>query len=481
VPKNTTTDSTQEGFHFPRLSEEQCLRIHEACLEILERIGVRLELQEAVDLLKKAGAKVIDDNIVRIPPRLVERALTTTPRRVTLYDRNGSPAMEVEGHRCFYGPGSDCLNIIDHRGGKRRDPVIQDVIEGTILCDYLKNIDFVMSMVLPKDVNQTTADRYQMEAMLNHTTKPIVYVTYELGGCLDAVQMAEEVAGGSEALMQKPMVVCYINAVSGLFHNKEALEKLLYLASKNLPFLYIPASTAGVTSPVTPAGNVALDFAGVLAGLVLAQLKTEGTPVIVSGMPPGGTFDMRTLVTSYCEPERTIMQAVSHFYNLPMFSIAGATEAKTVDSQAAAEAAMGLVVETLAGGNIIHDLGYIESGLTYSFVQLTLCDEIVSWIKSFIRKFEVNDETLALDVIADAGPEGQYLKTKHTLKHYKERWYPNFFERMNYETWLDKGGKNFPERASEKIETILAEHKPEPLQAEVKKRLSEIVRKAERK
>jgi len=210
-------------------------------------------------------------------------------------------------------------------------------------------------------------------------------------------------------------------------------------------------------------------------------LKTEGTPVIVSGMPPGGTFDMRTLVTSYCEPERTIMQAVSHFYNLPMFSIAGATEAKTVDSQAAAEAAMGLVVETLAGGNIIHDLGYIESGLTYSFVQLTLCDEIVSWIKSFIRKFEVNDETLALDVIADAGPEGQYLKTKHTLKHYKERWYPNFFERMNYETWLDKGGKNFPERASEKIETILAEHKPEPLQAEVKKRLSEIVRKAERK
>jgi trimethylamine--corrinoid protein Co-methyltransferase len=102
------------------------------------------------------------------------------------------------------------LNIIDHRDGKRRDPLMQDVIEGTILCDYLKNIDFVMSMVLPKDVNQTTADRYQMEAMLNHTTKPIIYVTYELGGCLDAVQMAEEVAGGPEALRQKPIVACYI-------------------------------------------------------------------------------------------------------------------------------------------------------------------------------------------------------------------------------------------------------------------------------
>jgi trimethylamine--corrinoid protein Co-methyltransferase len=453
----------QESFSFPRLSDEQCGTIHEACLDILERIGVRLELPEAVELLKKAGAQVIDGNRVHIPPKLVEKALATTPRQVTLYDRNGNPAMEVEGHRCFYGPGSDCLHIIDFRDGKRRDPGIQDVISGTILCDYLTNIDFVMSMVLPKDVNPTTADRYQM------------------AGCLDAVQMAEEVAGGPEALRKRPTVACYINAVSGLLHNKEALEKLLYLASKNLPCLYLPSSTAAVTSPVTPAGNVALDFAGVLTGLVLSQLKTEGTPVIVSGMPPGGTLDMRTLVTSYCEPERTILQAVSHFHDLPMFSIAGATEAKTVDSQAAAEAAMSLVVETLAGGNIIHDLGYMESGLTYSFVQLFLCDEIVSWIKGFLKEFEVSDETLALDVIAEVGPEGQYLKTTHTLKHYKERWYPNFFERMNYESWLAKGGKDFSERTSEKIEAILAEHKPEPLQPEVKKRLAEIVRKAETK
>ena len=469
----------QGGFSFPRLSDDQCGTIHEACLEILERMGVRLELQEAVGLLKKAGAKVSDGNVVRIPPRLVERALTATPNQVTLYDRNGDPAMDVEGHRCFYGPGSDCLNIIDHRDGKRRDPVLQDVIEGTILCDYLNNIDFVMSMMLPKDTNQTTADRYQMKAMLNFTTKPIIYVTYELAGCMDAVQMAEEVAGGPEALREKPFVACYINAVSGMLHNKEALEKLLYLASKNLPCLYIPASTAGVTSPVTPAGNVVLDYAGVLTGLVLAQLKTEGTPVIVSGMPPGGTLDMRTLVTSYCEPERTILQAISHFHGLPMFSIAGATEAKTVDSQAAAEAALSLVVETLAGGNIIHDLGYMESGLTFSFIQLALCDEIVSWIKGFCKEFEVDDETLALDVIAEAGPEGQYLKTKHTLKHYKQRWYPNFFERMNYESWLSKGGKNFTERTSEQITTILTEHKPEPLPSTIKKRLGEIVGKAE--
>jgi len=213
--------------------------------------------------------------------------------------------------------------------------------------------------------------------------------------------MAETVAGGAEALQKKPMAACYINVVSGLRHNKEALEKLLFLASKNLPLLYIPASKAGLTSPVTPAGSVVLDYAGVLVGLVLTQFKREGAPVIVTGMPPEGTFDMRTLVTSYCEPERTIAQAVSHFYGLPMFSIAGASESKGVDLQA------------------------------FSFIQLALCDEIISWIKGFMKGFEVSDETPALDVIAEMGPDGQYLGTGHTKKHYRERWYPGLFERAD--------------------------------------------------
>jgi trimethylamine--corrinoid protein Co-methyltransferase len=480
MPADATKNLNPKEFNFPRLKAKQCRRMHEGSLEILERIGVRLDLPEAVALLKSAGARVGDDNLIHIPSKLVARALTTAPKRVVLFDRHGNPAMPVEGHRCFYGPGSDCLNIIDHRDGQRREPKLQDIIDGVTLCDSLSQVDFVMSMVLPQDVDTAIADRNQMEAMLSFTTKPIIYVTYELGGCLDAVKMAEAVAGGAEALRQKPLAACYINAVSGMRHNKEALEKLLFLASKNLPSLYIPSSTAAVTSPVTPAGSVALDYAGVLVGLVLAQLKREGAPVIVSGMPPGGTFDMRTLVTSYCEPERTITQAMSHFHGLPMFSIAGASESKTADLQAAAEAALSLVVESLAGGNIIHDLGYLESGLTFSFIQLVLCNEIVSWIRGFMKEFEVSDETLALDVVAAMGSDGQYLGTRHTKKHYRERWYPDLFERTNYETWFKGGGKNLSERAAEKIDKILKEHTPEPLPSEIKAKLREIVQGAQR-
>ncbi|MDH4220206.1 MAG: trimethylamine methyltransferase family protein, partial [Candidatus Aminicenantes bacterium] len=130
-----------ENFRFPRLSEEECRRMHEASLEILESIGVQLDLEEAVVILKKAGANVMDGSVVRVPSHLVEKALTTAPKQVTLYDRQGNQVMPVGGYRCFYGPGSDCLNIIDHRTGKRRNPVLKDLEEGVRLCDSLENID----------------------------------------------------------------------------------------------------------------------------------------------------------------------------------------------------------------------------------------------------------------------------------------------------------------------------------------------------
>ena len=155
-----TNDSTSLSTQFRRLSDEQCQKIHWASLEVLERTGVRLCEQEALDLIKKAGAHVSDGNLVRIPPGLIEKAFTTVPKRVVLCDRHGNRVMPVEGHRSFYGPGSDCLNIIDHRTGERRQPVLQDIVEGMIVADALPHIDFVMSMVFPVDVPQVVADRF---------------------------------------------------------------------------------------------------------------------------------------------------------------------------------------------------------------------------------------------------------------------------------------------------------------------------------
>jgi trimethylamine--corrinoid protein Co-methyltransferase len=240
-------------------------------LKVLERTGVRIHEQQALDLLKKAGASISDGNLVRIPNGLVEKALGTAPKRVTLYNRHGEPVMPVEGYRSFFGPGSDCLHIIDHRTNERRPAVLQDIVDGMIIADTLPNIDFVMCMFLPSDVKQSVLDRYEMEVMLNYTTKPIIFVTTEFSGCVDAVEMAEAVVGGAETLRQKPMVAPYINVTTGLVHNQEAVQKLLYMAEKGLPATYIPSTQGGATAPVTPAAAMVVAQTGVLAGLVISQ------------------------------------------------------------------------------------------------------------------------------------------------------------------------------------------------------------------
>jgi len=311
--------------------------------------------------------------------------------------------------------------------------------------------------------------------MLNHTTKPIVIVTYETSGLIDAIEMAEAVAGGAQALCEKPFVACYINVTTALLHNQDALQKLLYLAEKNLPALWIPVTSGGTTGPVTMAGNAALNNAGVLVGIVLSQLKREGAPIIVPGFA-GDALDLKTMVDPYAEPDhRGMAAALAHYYGLPMFSLAGGSDAKLVDQQAAIDAALTIAVEAISGGHLIHDLGYLESGLTFSLAQLAICDEIVAWIKPFLKPVEINDETLALDLIDQLGPDGSFLNTAHTRKHYRERWYPNLIERFNFSQWEKKGGQTLAQRAADKVESILATHRPAPLSEDKVKAIHALV------
>jgi trimethylamine--corrinoid protein Co-methyltransferase len=458
-----------------KLSEGQSQKLYWACLEILERTGVCLYEQEAIDLLKNAGAEVTDGNRVRIPSGMVEKAFSTVPRNVTLYNRNGKRTMQVGGNRSYFGTGSDCLHIIDHRTEERRPAVLQDIVEGMIVCDALEHIDFVMCMFLPSDVPQDILDRYEMEAMLNHTIKPIVYVTTEFSGCKDAVKMAEIVAGGEDQLRYKPFASCYINVTTGLRHNEEALQKLLYLSEKGLPFTYIPSAQGGVTAPITVAGTMAVNNAGVLVGLVLSQLKRQGAPFIMPGWG-GNMLDMKTTIQPYADPEKR-GQAIdfSHYLGLPTFSLGGCSESKIVDQQAAAEAALTLFTDAIFGGNLIHDVGYLESGLSGSLPQLAICNEIISWLEAFMKETEINDDTLALDLIDEIGPDGQYLSNPHTMKHFRERWYPTLFDRSNFDGWQKKGGKTLGDRATVQVDKILDEHTPEPLPEDIAKEVHKIV------
>jgi trimethylamine--corrinoid protein Co-methyltransferase len=188
---------------------------------------------------------------------------------------------------------------------------------------------------------------------------------------------------------------------------------------------------------------------------------------------------MRTMVNPYCSPDgKGMTHAMSRYYSLPNFALGGGAESKLVDGQAAAEAALTLMSETLNGGNLIHDLGYLESGLSGSLAQLVVCDEIVSWLKHYIAPVEVNAETLMLDLINEKGPEGSFITHEHTLNHFREHWYPKLFERGNYSQWEKSGGKSLGERAAEQVEKILAREVQNRLPEDVAQIVKSIALKA---
>lgn len=457
------------------LSRDQQERIHAASLEILEKVGAVIDDEQARTLLGKAGAATGEGGRVFIPPKRVEWALSAAPKRIELHDRCGRPAMPLEPRRVYYGPGSDCLFLLDHRTGERRQATLQDLGEAIRLCDALPNIDFLMSMLLPSDAAPERANHLQMRAMIENSSKPIMFVNNDFESCPEMVRAAEIVAGGAQAHRERPYCCCYINVTAPLRHNADSLQKLLYLADKGVPTTYTPMVLRGVSGPVTSAGAIALANAGELVGLLLAQLKREGAPVIHSG-GYGDVFDMRTLTGAYTGPESYGGRAaMGSFYGLPVFGLGGASDSKLPDEQAAAEASLTLLFETLAGVNLVHDLGYLESGKCYSLQMLAICDEIIGYLRRYCQGIEVSDETLALDLIAELGPEGDYLSTEHTVNHYKETWYPRLFNRNHFDGWLAEDGMTLRQRTQRRVEEILKNHAPEPLEGKIKLRIEDIL------
>ncbi len=462
------------------LSQDQIKQIHSASLGILERTGVRVMLPEALDLLEKAGAWVLSETMVKIPSHLVEEALRSAPSRIAVYDRNGSPAMNFEGFNTYFGPGTDTTSVMDIETGERRPAKGQDVARVARLCDALPNIDFVASMggVSSDECDPDLSDRHNFALMLSNTTKPLLFTAWSLEGLKDIHRMASIVCGGDKALEQKPFLVHYAEPITPLQHVAESMQKLLFCAEKRIPCAYVSAPIMGATSPATIAGTIALQNAEFLSGLVIAQLKRKGAPILYGG---GGTpMDMKTSVNIYCGPEAFLVHVANKematYYGLPDFNTGGCSDAKVLDQQAGAEASLSLMQAAMAGSSLVHDVGYLESGLTASCEMVVLADELIDMIKHILKGVTVDAESLAIDVIDKVGPGGNYLQEKHTMQHFKSVWYPGLFDRANHKRWTDSGGKDLFKVLNEKVKTVLEKHKPEPLAEKIEKAIEKILR-----
>jgi trimethylamine--corrinoid protein Co-methyltransferase len=462
------------------LSPDQKQQVHQATLELLRRTGVNVLVPQVRDLLEEAGCW-LDGERVRIPPHLIDWAIRAAPSRVVLCNRDGHPAMELEGRKGYYGTGSDTPFVIDAYTGERRQAVLGDVANVARLVDALPHIDFLMCMGIASDVTESISDLYHFQAMVSNTTKPLVYTAWDRANLEAIIEMAEAVAGGAEALRRSPFCALYSEPISPLTHAEESCEKLLFIAEKGLPVVYTPGMMIGGTAPVTVAGALVQANAEQLSGVLITQLIRQGTPVIGAG---GILYmDMSKGLISYAAPEfmlaMTAFSEMYHYYGLPIFSFSGCSDAKIFDQQAAAEGALWMLVTALGGGNLIHDVGYVESGMTASYEMVVAMNEIADLVKRFMRGVEITEETLALDVIDRVGPGGHFLGDEHTFQHFRENWIPQLLDRAPRDEWEQDGALTLGDRAANQVRQILEHHEPAPLDEDVAAALEALIRQAE--
>jgi trimethylamine--corrinoid protein Co-methyltransferase len=465
---------------FAVLSDTELQDLHLAALEVLRRTGVRFHHQEALELLKQAGAFVSDGNLVKFPARMVEDAIAGTPGRIVMCDRGGRPTVFLEGTRVYFGTGSDCLNLLDPETGVHRSFAQSDLINGYRLCDALPNIHFVMSIGIPSDVEGAVHYGVQMALMLEHTTKPIVFVTDDRASCQRAIDMAAAVAGGREALIEQQHILLYSEPSSPLQQSETAVDKLLLMAEYRLPVVHSPGPLMGGTAPITMAGGLAMSLAEILSGLAVHQLKRQGAPFVFgAGLHH---MDMGAGQICYGSPEFQLTKAaiaeLGRWYGIPTWGYAGCTDAKVMDEQAATEAMLSVIMAKFSGANLIHDVGYMESGLTTSFEMIALTDELVAMTDHLMKGIEVSADTLLLDDLDQAGPGGHFLNSKQTLQRFREFWFPGLLDRSRRPRWLKEGGLTLGQRLNARVQEIIAEHRPEPLDPASKSRIQEILAQA---
>jgi trimethylamine--corrinoid protein Co-methyltransferase len=454
---------------FQVLSEEEIEAIYFSALRVLYETGVRVYDKEGVEVAYSGGAIVEDttedSSLVKIPPWMVDKARATLPRKVVVVGPDRKYRMELYKNQIYFGTGSDTPFTIDPYTGKRRRATYQDVKNFARLAQALPNLDFHMSLGITQDTAVGTYDRWQYLAMLEGTSKPINITAVDLEGVRDQLEMAYIRLGGKEEWKRGPAFSLYIEPVSPLSHSKEVVQKLLFACDNDIPFVYTPCPLAGATAPTTLAGTAVQALTESLFGIVLSQLRKPGASLIIGGLM--SNMDMITTVYCYGSPEMALLSAayteITKWLEVPMYETAGCSDVKAFDEQAAMEATINIATAALVGGNMIHDVGYIEQGLTSSMEMMVASDEIIDMVKRILRGIPVSDETMALDVMEAVGPGGHYLEQDHTYNRFKtEIWRPKLLDRLNWENWTQAGSKRHSERVHDRVIEIL-ETETEPL------------------
>ena len=464
---------------FEVLSEDEIKRIHQASMEILAEVGVRVSYKPAQDIFYQAGAEVDPKkNTVKLSEPLILEALKQAPRNFYLYGNDSDFKVEIgngQSEPVFAGLGTP-TKICDMHSGEVRNVNQQDLVDHIILINACNHIHNSQMDLWPDDIPMTTIHTEAIWAWSHHSTKAFGMGCYGYLPTWDMMRMMAIAVGGKDELQKRPRFLAICSVVSPLQMDQAQLEGLMICAEYGQPLAMSPEAIAGATAPVTLAGLLAQQNANILAHITLAQLYRPGTPVFYGTVST--VSNMRYGTVALGAPETGLITAASaqlaRYYQLPIRSVGGTTESKRADIQAGFERMGTLLPAVLSGVNLITCAGTLDGTMLEDHPLLLLDDELAGACLRIARGINVNQSTLPLDLIKQVGFDGNYLQEDHTAKHFRnELFLPGLYSQEPYDTWQKKGKKLAYDLARDKVKEILANHKPRVVDPAISKAMDE--------
>mgnify|MGYP001038977358 CR=1 FL=1 len=446
------------------ISDEQIPQVLDEAKRILAEIGIEVRGPKMREHLLSLGLEerdtAGDGPRILFPPDVVDRALSTVPRQITLYDRDGKPHATLGGNAVHFVPGSSGLKILDHRTGETRHSNTKDFIEYVRLCDGLQHIAYLATAFSTNDIEPQVSDVWRLYLALLNSKKPIVSGAFTEHGVPRMAEMMQLFRADLEDLRAKPMSIFTITATGFFRYGEDSCQNMLDCIEYGIPVEIVPVTLMGLIAPVTMLGATVFHTADVLAGIVMTQLVKPGAPVIFGGAP--ATFHMKTAQSPMAAIEALYLDvayvAVAKSLGLPTQAYMALGDGKFIDAQAGAETFGGALLAALAGINSVSGPGMLDYVLTFSLAKLVLDDELCAQALHFVRDVEVKDDLPTVDLARGLLAEKHLITHEHTMNYWqKELYLPGpTYDRTNREQFAKAGSHELVERANAEVERRLA-------------------------
>ncbi|MDI6769566.1 MAG: trimethylamine methyltransferase family protein [Anaerolineales bacterium] len=464
------------------LTPEEIRKIHEATLWIIEHAGVRFPSKRALDIWQSFGASVdAGKSIVRAKGRIIEEALEQAPAAYTLCARDPSQDLPLDGNHVFVGTDGCGVEVLDIETGARRTSSLRDVSDIARIADATAEIGFHWVPVSAQDMPPETRGLHEVKAIWENSSKHVQTESiYNEREARVAIEMAAVLAGGGEALRKRPLLSLMQCTAPPLGQDGGSLDAALLAAEAGIPTGFMTMAACLTTGPATLAGNLAVGNAEVIAATALLQLAYPGAPVFYAAAQTAS--DLRSGAYTGGGPEDFLFgaaqNALADFYNIPLSMGSFATGAKEPNWQAGVENSLSTFMACVAMSDMLLGVGLLHGSRIWSYAQMMMDCEIFSIIHKTMQGIVVDDETLALDTIAAVGPGGNFLTQKHTLKHMRDVFLPQFMDRRPYNEWEAKKD-DARDWALAKARKTLAGHQPDPLDRKLSAEMARIIKSIE--